>query len=973
MRKLNTIGMSFFAYIAISFLFIGATDLFAQPTVKEIRRYKPSDQNTTNSEIYWVVNFSDPIEGKTLGTDDFKLITVSGSFDGSEYVMDVSQNDKDGYEWIIGAGKVSSKNGTIRLDFTGYVENTKGTGTSKGYTFEKGETYIYGDGGSSKTVEVSSINRFSPSQQNISAQNVSWLVYFSGDIDGKTLTTDDFTLNKTGSANGTVSSVSSLNASVYQVNITSMSGIGDLRLDFTGTITSTVGDDSKNKFTTGQLYSILTPIAITSISRYNPTAQNYKGSSVTYSVVFNRSLNASSVSAADFQLTALSGQITGAISSVSGSGTTYYVTVTGITKDVTLRLNANGSFTDTNPITNNATFYSGDTYIIDFTAPVVTLATIASNNQITSKAAPQNTVTVDFKTDEIINIISAKINGKVVSHNGSGSVFGTANYTYLLNDPEGLATFEFTIADLAGNMTTFTKTTDGSFVKFEIPRPDVVIIEQPHNVIACEGSIDKYLFVVAAPDLKGFNIAYRWWKDGRPISNWVPDFGQLSLDTLRFRMSGTYKAEMFVFDPNYDGSTDGGSGLPNGSSYEDARVSPIIFSDNVNLYVLQKPSILRDIKPVTAAVASNLSLTFEAQVYGEHNMTDPTYWTQIQWFRGTTPLTDNERYEGTKSSILNIENVQATDYASDYRVRLVGECDTVWSNSFAISEEPFATITTQPTSVEGCVGDVVQLSVKADATLLGATLTYQWLVDGVAIMDEVGEFNGANTPNLNVTLNLDLAYNGTEEFTCQVLPVGFPNNGVVSDAGMITWKSAPAITYDLSADYSAKENEKVELYITVTGDNLTYTWTKDGVDLNNNNDSLVIDMVAMADAGDYVATVSNSCGEVTSATATLAVTPGPIVTSVNAQVGLGLTQNYPNPFDGNSTISFNSQRSGHATVVMTDMLGNVVANLYDGHANAGVVTPIQLNTNNMNLNSGAYFITLRMGDKVETRQVSVVR
>ncbi|MFA7326027.1 MAG: T9SS type A sorting domain-containing protein, partial [Candidatus Kapaibacterium sp.] len=142
-------------------------------------------------------------------------------------------------------------------------------------------------------------------------------------------------------------------------------------------------------------------------------------------------------------------------------------------------------------------------------------------------------------------------------------------------------------------------------------------------------------------------------------------------------------------------------------------------------------------------------------------------------------------------------------------------------------------------------------------------------------------------------------------------------------------------------------------------------------DLNNDNDSLTIDMVVMDDAGEYVVTVSNDCGEVTSATATLVVTPGPIVTSVNAQVGLGLSQNYPNPFSSNTTMTFNSQRSGNASVVMTDMLGNVVANLFNGNVNAGVETPIQLN--NMNLNSGTYFITLRMGDKVETRQVSVVR
>ncbi|MER3329262.1 MAG: T9SS type A sorting domain-containing protein, partial [Candidatus Kapaibacterium sp.] len=68
---------------------------------------------------------------------------------------------------------------------------------------------------------------------------------------------------------------------------------------------------------------------------------------------------------------------------------------------------------------------------------------------------------------------------------------------------------------------------------------------------------------------------------------------------------------------------------------------------------------------------------------------------------------------------------------------------------------------------------------------------------------------------------------------------------------------------------------------------------------------------------------------------------------------------------------FNSQRGGNATVVMTDMLGNVVANLFNDTVNAGVDTRIDINANN--LNSGTYFITLRMGDKVETRQVSVVR
>ncbi|MER3328779.1 MAG: hypothetical protein RIF34_04305, partial [Candidatus Kapaibacterium sp.] len=359
--------------------------------------------------------------------------------------------------------------------------------------------------------------------------------------------------------------------------------------------------------------------------------------------------------------------------------------------------------------------------------------------------------------------------------------------------------------------------------------------QQPNDIVACEGSTDRFLFVVAAPDLKGYNMVYRWWKDGKRISNWVPDFGQINFDTLRYKMSGTYQAEMFVFNPRWK------SAYGNPFNYDSARVSSVVLSEKVNIYVLQRPSFLSDIKPITAGVGSNISLTFDAQIYGEHNMQNPTYRTQIQWYRGNTPLTDNERYEGTNSSILTINGVQTSDYATDYRVRLIGDCETIWSNEFAISEEPYTTITIQPTSIAGCVGDVVQLSVEAQSTLTGTPIIYQWWVDGTMIMDEAGKFNGANTPNLNVTLTTDLAYDGTEQFVCQVLPAGFPNNGVISSPALITWKTMPVLSMDLSTNYSAKEDEKVEMYITVMGANVNYTWTKDGVDLNNNNDSLVID------------------------------------------------------------------------------------------------------------------------------------
>ena len=100
---------------------------------------------------------------------------------------------------------------------------------------------------------------------------------------------------------------------------------------------------------------------------------------------------------------------------------------------------------------------------------------------------------------------------------------------------------------------------------------EVIIIEQPRDVIECEGSLDQYLYVVAAPADRGYKVLYRWWKDGRPFSNWVEDFGQLTFDALKYSMSGEYRAELFAFDPNWS------SAYGNTFSYDSARVSPIVF------------------------------------------------------------------------------------------------------------------------------------------------------------------------------------------------------------------------------------------------------------------------------------------------------------------------------------------------------------------------------------------------------------
>ncbi|MBO9682565.1 MAG: hypothetical protein J7502_07855, partial [Flavisolibacter sp.] len=81
---------------------------------------------------------------------------------------------------------------------------------------------------------------------------------------------------------------------------------------------------------------------VSGVTRFNPTAQNTTATSVTYQVSFSEAV--SGVDNADFALTA-TGSAAGSIASTTGSGSTYQVTVSGITGTGTLRLDVKASGT----------------------------------------------------------------------------------------------------------------------------------------------------------------------------------------------------------------------------------------------------------------------------------------------------------------------------------------------------------------------------------------------------------------------------------------------------------------------------------------------------------------------------------------------------------------------------------------------------------------------------------------------------
>ncbi len=518
---------------------------------------------------------------------------------------------------------------------------------------------------------------------------------------------------------------------------------------------------------------------------------------------------------------------------------------------------------------------------------------------------------------------------------------------------------------------------------------EAIIIEQPHDVIECEGRLDQYLFVVAAPSQKQYKIAYRWLKDGRAISTWVEDFGQLTFDTLRYKMSGLYNAELFAFDPNWV------SLYGNPFNYDSARVSPTVSSDKANLYVLQPPSFIKDIESQILKKGDGCLFTFDANIYGEHNMDDPTYWTDIQWFKDSVVLTDGDRITGSQSSILTINNINQTDYSTKYRVRLSGDCDTIWSNEFGLEQAPTISFYIMGGYPYGpaCALAVIdyRLAVKTDP--VDFPFEYQWYRNGNPVEEDTSKYTYSVLPHpypdhkefrFSITWHPDFEEIEDEpavdqDFYCEMWPKGFKQNKVDNYKEKhsldynFRWHKPIQLIQDLEKEYTVEEGKPFELNIRGKSNFILYKWLKDGKNDGGNGNRFIIKKTELYDSGIYQVELSNECGITSSRKAKLTVTPKQTITGIEDNSADQEISIYPNPLNSNSTLTISPRSSGKVSVILADLLGNNLTNIFDDNIQLGQSESIKLNLDNIGLSSGTYYLIIQMGDRVVTRQISVVR
>ena len=93
--------------------------------------------------------------------------------------------------------------------------------------------------------------------------------------------------------------------------------------------------------------------------------------------------------------------------------------------------------------------------------------------------------------------------------------------------------------------------------------------------------------------------------------------------------------------------------------------------------------------------------------------------------------------------------------------------------------------------------------------------------------------------------------------------------------------------------------------------------------------------------------------------------------TLEAPHALKLAPNYPNPFNPTTTIRFTVPTSGRAEVVVYNALGQAVATVFDGMAEAGHIYTSPFDASG--LASGVYMYRLRFDGQVRIRQMLLLK
>ncbi len=401
------------------------------PTVA-ISRQTPASSPTNADSVTFLVDFDEDVQN--VGAADFTLALGGTVTTGALSVGE--GEDSDASTYTVTVPNIAG-DGTLDLNFAGgqNIQDMATNAFNPGTGITSEQTYTIDN-----TLPTISIGV--PSAAITKGGPITYTVtYADANFNTSTLAAGNVTLNKTGTANGTVG-VSGTGLT-RTVTISSITGDGSLGISIVaGTASDLAGNvaPAAGPSTTFVADNTLPTVAI---SRQTPASSPTSADSVTFLVDFNEDVQ--NVDLSDFTL-ALGGTVTTGALSVGNGGdsdpSTYTVTVPSIVGDGTLDLNFAGGQNIQDLASNAFNVGTGitseQTYVIDNTAPTLTWGTPTPPANV---AGWNNTdVSVPYTTADVLSGVS-----------------GSSPSSPLVLSTEGSAvTGTVIVTDLAGNSASFT-------------------------------------------------------------------------------------------------------------------------------------------------------------------------------------------------------------------------------------------------------------------------------------------------------------------------------------------------------------------------------------------------------------------------------------------------------------------------------------------------------------------------------------
>ena len=292
---------------------------------------------------------------------------------------------------------------------------------------------------------VTSIKRYDPAVENTNSQTLIYKVTFSEDVTG--VTEYDFVLSSssTGRVSGTTQvTYISGSGDTYHVTVSSSTdGTYNLDLVLSGhNIADAANNPLINTATTGadQTYTVSTAVIdntnprLASIERYDPASQNTDSQSLLYKATFSESVTG--VTESDFILSPGStGRVSGTtqVTDISGSGDTYYVTVSSST-DGTYNLDLvlsghNIADAASNPLINTATTGADQTYTVSTAVIDNTNPRLASIERYNPAAENTDSQTLVYKVTFSENVTGVDTSDFTLSSGSTGNGTGSGQFT----------------------------------------------------------------------------------------------------------------------------------------------------------------------------------------------------------------------------------------------------------------------------------------------------------------------------------------------------------------------------------------------------------------------------------------------------------------------------------------------------------------------------------------------------------------